>query len=286
MAFPHVLTFNSSGGPLIIADAANLRHWTGREPDDKGVTVSYWGQGLEALPQEFSVTKAKGGERTRSFPSLEEARKFEERLLLQLKKLHPEAARPPKYPDYPTYYVGATRVFGIERKFSSQFDDVLKKLKGEVASISFDKKHKATALFYDAPAGPAWILADESMSSIAIAGLIADDGDRIGDMTPVVERMSKKPKPSGKMKLSGSLIVFNAAFAARRISEVNWRTADISEGVATTLERNTTAPVRIPDQAPPGGGCLRVPAGTYSYGVARGGKAKTAVVDALWLWRE
>ena len=109
--------YATEGAPLLIADDKSAAHWRGREDDGSGVVVEYMGQRVEMLPKELLQT-AKPGRQAKTFANLDEARAFESKLLDALKKLHPEAARHPRFPNQPAYYIGSTRVYSVEVKFT------------------------------------------------------------------------------------------------------------------------------------------------------------------------
>jgi hypothetical protein len=102
MAFTHSLAYATEGAPLLIADLPSAALWRGGEDDGRGCVVEYMGHGSADLPKDIA---AKPGRISRKFKSLDEARAFEQYVIAEFLKLHPTAARPAKYPDYPGFSV-------------------------------------------------------------------------------------------------------------------------------------------------------------------------------------
>jgi hypothetical protein len=287
MPFDYTLKYSNEGAPMLIGDISSAKHWAGREYDGSGVIVSYWGQQLETLPKEFALTTKKGGERQKTFATIEEATAFEQDLLEQLKRLHPTAAKPPKYPNYPAYYVGAARVFGIERQFTSQFDTVGKKLKGDVTSVPFDKKHKSAALFLDTHGGgPGVIAVDQSGAAFIVAAITtlkSDDDSAL--MTALAATAPSKLKRLGQMKFGSGIVVFDSSLSASTLARLNWGANDFASGASKAIEDQPYGPIRVPDQQPAGGAFLRMEPGVYSFAVANAKRGADHAYNALWLWR-
>ena len=55
------VNYSTEGTPMLIADGASARHWTGRNYDGSGVIIEYGGRGVDKLPKEFAQTKKPTG---------------------------------------------------------------------------------------------------------------------------------------------------------------------------------------------------------------------------------
>lgn len=249
--------------PLLIASPERAQHWRGRLDDGTGITIEYGGKGVEKLPARFAQGK-KPGRRAVKLKTAAEADAFERELLAHFLELHPNAKRPSRYPEYPRWYVGtesngvydnADFAFGIERRFASHYAAMTKQL-GDASVITFDKKKKASALFFDFESG---------------AGEIAKVGDAIA-IARGTSVGSKVPKrAAGTIDLSTHVVVFSAAFAAEEVARGNWGIASLVEGV-----KRGDGALKAPDQRAAGGACFSMTAGSFKFAVER---------DVLWLWR-
>jgi hypothetical protein len=286
MNFADPIRYSTPGAPLLIANAADARHWQGGESDGSGVVVEYWGEGIEKLPKEFSAPVKKNGDGAVKFATPAEAAQFEQELLRHFKKLHPKAAKPPEYPDYPVYYIGEERIFGIERKFNSALDAAVKKLKGDVAVIVFDKKQKAQGLFFQIEGdGSGIIAADESSKVIVVANVsTADTDDFSGLASALGKTVLKRLKAKGKIRLDAEVVIFDAGQSAAQVATRNWKTDDLTAGVTRALKSKQQAPIAIAGQKMAAGACLRVAPGTYEYAIVHDARAPKLVYDAVWLW--
>jgi hypothetical protein len=286
MTFSGSVKYSTEGAPMFIGDVGNAQHWNGRKDDGSGIIVQYWGSRVETLPKEFAQTKKPGGKRRKKFANADDAAAFERELLKHLMRLYPGAAKDPKIPDYPFYFVDDERVFGIERQFTSALASVLKKLKGDIAIIVFDKKHKAQALFFDMEGGGPGVIATDPSSSAFVVAKITTGNDDDGHLLRTLERTSlTKLKPKGQIKLSDRVVIFDSAFAAADLALLNWGTRDIGVGVEQALRSTSLGPIRVPDQQPAGGAFLLVQPDSYHYAVVGNDRAGSATYNALWLWR-
>src|SRR5262245_60434129 len=121
MASDLVLEYHTEGGLLLIADAASAAHWAGMQDDGSGVLVEYMGQDVLKLPKGLLQT-TKTHRQQKKFAALKEAEAFQERVLAAFRKLHPKAARLPRYEEAPLYYIGSERIYSVELKFSTMID--------------------------------------------------------------------------------------------------------------------------------------------------------------------
>ena len=211
---------------------------------------SLWsfGLGLETFPKEYAQTTKKGGMRKKTFTNPDDLAVFEAELLKRFMKLHPTAAKPPKHPDYPAYYIGNARAFGMERQFTSAFAMVLKKLKSDVASIVFSKKPKAQALFLDTEGGgPGVIAIDSSANAFVVAKISAAEGDDTKELLPELERTQlSKLKPQGQVKLSDTVVIFDSSRTSSEVAQHNWSTPNLKEGLGRTAQANSCGPIKAP----------------------------------------
>ena len=290
MPLSAALEYATEDGPLIIGGVEHVQHWTGCHDNGSGITVAYGGIGLEKFPKALAQTTKVGGKREKKFKTADEASAFEAELLAKFLARHPGARRPSRYPDYCRWYVGtedngvypeSQAVFEIDRRFTSDYSAMLKKLKTEIAEIPFSKKHKATALFAGLEgSGPGEIAS--SSDAIVVARAVTTDREPkhlIASLAKV-----KRPKALGTTKLSGNVVIFHAALAGADVARVTWKTAALVEGFATTTP--ALGPLRAPDQSKPGGAFVRTQLGTYSYGISRDHEAGGTSFDALWLWKK
>jgi hypothetical protein len=287
MTFPFTVEYSTEGAPLLIGDLAAATYWNGRQYDGGGITLEYFGRGLETMPKEFAQTTKQGGMRKKTFKNPDELAAFESELLKRFKKLHPTAAKPAKYPDYPAYYVGDARVFGMERQFTSPFAMVLKKLKGDVASIPFSKKPKAEALFFDTEGGgPGVIANDPSASAVVVAKITTASSNDHKELLSSLERTAlSKLKPKGQIELGDTLVIFDSSRASSDVAQHNWSTPSLAEGLAPVVQQSPHGPIMAPDQAPAGGAFFRIRPGSYNYAVVRDNRAGSVTYNALWLWQ-
>jgi hypothetical protein len=274
------IEFATEGGPMLVADATHARHWRGGEDDGSGVVVTFWAEGLAKLPKKFSQAKLKtkqGRAREVKLATSEEAAAFEEELLALLSKLHPGAARPPQYPNYSVWYRGDfmndEKVFGIEKTFTSAYAAMLKKLKGDVASIVIDKKTKSKALFFEMEGGGRGRIAYDPRTHTLVVAKVTVIGDKAEDV------LERRVEATGSVVLGENVVAFDSALSAAKVASNNWKTTDLATGVARALATDQHGSIRAPDQAAPIGAFLRVAPGPYRYGITRDGHR------ALSLWR-
>ncbi|MBL8950982.1 MAG: hypothetical protein JNK82_09415 [Myxococcaceae bacterium] len=264
------VAFATEGAPLIVGDRGSVARWRGSDDDGSGVVVEVWARGIEKLPAKLKAKLKKGrGQRLEAkLPNAEAGAQLEAELLAALLKLHPGAARPPPYPDYATWYLGDytknDRVFGIDRTFTTALSGVLKKLKGDVASVVVDKKAKASALFFAIEGGGQSVLVVRS-GAVAVAKLASADG-KMADVVAALENNGPgKTKPAGKIALGEILVAADAGLPARCYAGL-----DVA---------GTHGGVRGVGQEAPAGAYAKVVPGRYNHGVAR-----TNSYDVLWLW--
>lgn len=276
-----VVEYATEGAPLLVTDVRSAAHWRGREDDGSGVVVEFMGQGVETLPKALLQT-AKPGRQIKKFGNLAEAREFEDRVLAALKKLHPEAAKHPRFPNQPAYYVGSARVFSVETKFTSMFDSILKGLKSDVQAVVFDKKNKGQGIFMQQQGGGrGLIVADPKKGRLIIAKLhhgAPDDSARAGEeLAGLVP-----PKSKTKVALDGRLLVFDAAQSQRDVAEVNWRRGTLDEVAGEIFARDGFGALRIRGQQAAGGAFLTTLAGDYAVSYKEDSDA-VGGANVLWL---
>ena len=282
----NIVKYSTEGAPMLVGDVASSQHWRGRNHDENGIVVEYGGRGVDKLPKEFAQTKKPTGKRQKAFTELAAAEAFEDALLQQFKRLHPKAAKHPQYPGHPMYYVDGVGVFGIERQFTSALAGVLKKLKGDVSSITFDKKNKAQSLFYDMEgAGPGLIAMDTNSSALVVAKVVTADKEDDKSLIAALERTDlKKVKPLGQVKVGDALVAFESGHDASALAEQNWGISSLADGIQRGLKSSAHGALKVPDQRPAVGAFFRIKPGSYNYGVIRGERAGGVTYNALWLW--
>jgi hypothetical protein len=255
-----VVEYATEGSPMLIADAKSAVHWRGGDDDGSGVVVEYMGEKVETLPRELLQT-AKPGRQMKKFADLAEARAFESKLLAALHKLHPDAARHPRYPDQPAYYRGAERVYSVEIKFTSMLDAVLKSLKSDVQVAVFDKKRKAQGIFVQQEGGRGLIVADAKALVVARFHYQAPE-DKDTAMTELLSL--EAPRSKTKVALDGRLFVFESALSERDVATVNWQRPSLAEAIGPAFDGKEGGPLRAADQQLAAGAFVRLPAGEYA----------------------
>ncbi|CAN5756949.1 hypothetical protein BH11MYX3_BH11MYX3_46220 [soil metagenome] len=291
MPFSPAIEYASEGAPLIVGDVEHVQHWTGRRDNGGGVTIVYGGIGLEKFPKPIAQTAKVGGKREKKLKTAAEADAFEAELLALFLARHPTAKRPSKYPAYSRWYVGTEHngvypsgdaVFEIDRRFTSDFSAMTKRLKGDAAAIEFNKKVGAKALFLGLQSnGPGEIANTVEGNTIVIACVLTADGEP-KNLVSSLEK-ARMPKVLGTTELAGNVVVYDSSFSGAELAQHCWSTASLVDG----FERATGAlgPLRIPEQSKAGGAFLRVRPGTYNYGITRNHAVKGVVFDAFWLWQ-
>ena len=258
-----VVEYATEGAPFLLADAASAVRWRGRSDDGSGVVVEYMGQKVETLPKDLLQT-AKPGRQLRKFGSLQEAQAFEGKLLDALKELHPEAARHPRFPNQPAYYLGTTRVYSVEVKFTSMFDTVLKQLKSDVQVVVIDKKSKAQAVFMQqGGGGRGLVLADSQGGTLIVAKL---HHGAPADRDAAVRKLAAldTPRTKAKISLDGRVFAFDSASSADEIADATWHQPSLEAAVGPAFDGRDGGPLRVKGQQAPGGAFCRLPAGEYS----------------------
>src|SRR3989344_3278238 len=261
MKFTKSIKFSSEGAPMLIGDVENAQYWNGTKDDGSGVRVEYWCLDMAKLPDKFLKedkinTNSRG--RKKRFKTTDEAEIFEKALLRHFIKFYPNASRPPQYPDYPVWYEGDymndKKVFGIDRKFNSMYKTMLKKLKGDVGKIIFDKQHKASALFFEMEPGPGIVAVDNKINAFVVAVItaVANKDTRLKKIEPLLGQLGQtsldKLKAKGNINLSGNVVAFDSALAS-------------------------------PNKA-----LFTIKPGAYNYCVVRDGEAKNFSYNSLWVW--
>lgn len=293
MPFSTAIEYASEGTPMIVGDVEHVQHWTGRRDNGGGVTIVYAGIGVEKFLKPIAQTTKVGGKREKKLKTAAEADAFEAELLALFLARHPTAKRPSRYPAYSRWYVGTEQngvypsgdaVFEIERRFTSDFSAMTKKLKGDVAAIEFNKKHKAKALFVGLQsAGPGEIANTVAGDALVIACVLTTDGEP-KNLVASLEQ-ARRPKVLGTTELGGDVVVYDASFSGAELAHNTWSTASLVGGFERAAGTAGLGPLRIPDQSKAGGAFLRVKPGAYSYGITRNHAVKGVVFDAFWLWQ-
>lgn len=292
MPFSSAIEYSSEGAPLIVGDVEHVQHWTGRRDNGGGVTIVYGGIGVEKFPKAIAQTTKIGGKREKKLKTAAEADAFEAELLALFSRVHPTAKRPSKFPAYSRWYVGTEHngvyassdaVFEIERRFSSDFSAMTKRLKGEVAAIEFNKQRGAKALFVGLQgAGRGEIANTVAGDTIVIASVLTTDGEP-KNLVASLEQ-ARRPKVLGTTTVGGNMVVYDSSFSGTELAHNTWSTAALVDGFERAAGSAILGPLRIPDQSKPAGAFLRVKPGTYSYGITRNHAVKGVVFDAFWLW--
>jgi hypothetical protein len=286
MKFSFSVEYSTEGAPIFIGDLESAQQWNGRQHDGAGITLEYFGRGLETFPKEFAQSKKQGGMRKKTFKNPDELATFESELLKRFMKLHPTAAKPAKYPNYPAYYVGDKRAFGMERRFTSAFTTMLKKLNSDVAVVPFSGKPKAQALFFDTEGGGPGVIASDPSAGAFVATRILTTGDPDhADLLFDLEQVTlSKLRPRGRLKLEDLVVIFDSSSSSSDVAQYNWGTQNLREALRRAVQANPCGPIMMPDQVPPGGAYLRVSPGVHNYALVRDRRTKTVAYTALWLW--
>lgn len=262
MAANLVFEYRTEGGTLLIADAASAAHWAGMQDDGSGVLVLYMGKDVHKLPKELLQT-SKAHRQLKKFATLTEAEAFQERVLAAFRKLHPQAARLPRYEEAPLYYVGSERIYSVELRFSTMVDSVMKRLKSDAQVLAFDKQRKAQALFVQQEGGSGVVVVDAEAGALAVVKPhYSPEASPAAIAKALVTWRPSKAK--AKITLDGLVFVFQAAQSQADVARVNWKKASLAQAVQSSLRGKLGGPLHVADQAAPGGAFARLPAGQYA----------------------
>ena len=264
MAFELVGRFAVEGGPLFVGDVSAAAHWTGTQPQPP-LVVAFGGASSARLPEKLRPDAGKFGQE-RKFTDVAAARAFADEVIAAFKALHPKAARPERWPDYPAFYEGEQRIFTVEIQASSAYRKLTKKLKGGALAKVLDRGKKASALFVDNEAGRGLIAVDRARRVIAIVGALSakdgdndDDGDDDAATDGILAHLAQLSpgEPTAKIALAGDVALFSAAFSGADMLETN-------PTLAQPLDKTAAMTLKAGLQSTPVGARFAIPAGLFS----------------------
>lgn len=256
-----IYEYTTEGAPLLIGDLTSIDSWRGSEPDTKGIIVEYMGRGVDKLPNELLQVRQQGRQ-TKKFKTLAEANVFEQKVIKALQTINPKAERPTRYPDHPGFYEGNERIFSVEKRFSSAFSNILKRLKKPLQRLSLDGKRSGEGLFFEQEdGGRGWLFCAESGFAIA---KVHEQEIQIDQLKPIIEQI-RIVDPLGTMHFDGRFLIFDSSYSAQELSEVNWGNGKFKEIVAKVFETSEGGPLSVRDQQLPCVAFVRLPAGEYAY---------------------
>jgi hypothetical protein len=264
MGFDFVQEYATEGAPMLVADLSSSAIWNGTDDDGTGVKVLYMGRNMDKLPKGMA---AKPGRVEKKFKTLEEARKFQEQLITEFKKLNPEAVatRNP----YVFDQKDGTRSFSVEAQFTSPYSKLVKSLKSGAQLVKLAAKGKTPpqAVVVEQGSGGHGVVAyDEEAGCLVLA-----KPHYATDMKKVIKALGslKVPKKAtGKVDLDGRLLVFPSAISARQLAQTNWKKDSLLEGGEKAFSSAKPGPLYVPNQKTPGAAYVKVPEGKYEFAYA------------------